>query len=156
TRTGEVHVAEGQYHLADVGGPDFLEYMAGGNGVIYVADGVSGVLPGTFDGPVRLTLAIGAGPFEASLDDWDDVVEISQHTVAGTVSIRELFGGERADFGLVETTPQSWIRVRVHVRGRDVAAELSTVPEKPVERHRIEIWPADEEPARILKQTDFF
>jgi hypothetical protein len=75
------------------------------------------------------------------LDGWEYVVEVSQITESGKVSVDAPFGGNPLALPTFNTTPYNWYRIRAHARGRDAGREWDIPPPAPVEEHLIQIWP---------------
>lgn len=135
-------VSHSQYWVQD----DLLEtdpsMYVGFNGLICAQGSVGIVLTGTSFGRIRLT-AEGrtSPPAEVDLASWDDVVEVSLAFVNGSARILAGMGTVVPGLPLLSVAGQGPYRVRVHARGRDLAA-ASPHPAEPVEEHLVIAWPA--------------
>lgn len=127
------------------------------NGLIELQAPVMGtIVTGTRYGLLEVTVETHDEAVEPALTRWEEVIEISFYTRSGDVQVRE-WTGSPAD-GLSTSFPEStWLRMRVHVRGRDTASDRGMVENAapPVETHLIQMWPAAEAPEQILREDRF-
>jgi hypothetical protein len=110
----------------------------------------TGIATGWVDVEVRLA---DAAPPAVDLDGWEEVVETSLTSASGQVRLRALMADTPPLPVLTHDGPGTY-RLRIHVRGRDTATDLST--SEIVENYLLTIWPGPEEPDRIHKQTDTY
>jgi hypothetical protein len=143
-RSGEdvVHTAYSFYDLMDYDG--VAEILADPHDAVagLVATGSTGVmiLTGTQSGPVRVRMEIHpASP--APQQGWEEVAEVLQHTPSGSVSVNNSFTGAPPGLPVFEVAADSWYRVRVHARGRELARPYQVGPDEPIEEHLIQLWP---------------
>ncbi|WP_317767868.1 hypothetical protein [Rhodococcus oxybenzonivorans] len=107
---------------------------ASDRGMVYVYTGM-------YMGPLDLEVEV-LGDRPAIVDDgWEDIEEVSFETFSDTVTV--LTGSETPIAGFPPTVLSAGAgtyRVRVHSFGRDLMWDL--VAEVPVEKYKIQIWPA--------------
>lgn len=142
--TADLSVEHYQYHLLDNGAdiPDIPGQ--GGDGLVELGahHGGAVIFTGTPWGPVKVTVEVRDTAPPLELGGWEYVVEVSQHTNNGEIVVTEPLGPIDNRLPVFETEPDSWYRIRAHARGRDVGSEQHDVPDKPVEHHLIQLWPA--------------
>jgi hypothetical protein len=140
--TAQVTARDGQYILADAAGdmPD----PADTEGLLLAPGLTTGgavVVTGTYWGPIEVTVEIHDQPPPAPDETWEETAQITQQTISGQVYLAELYA-EGPDLPTLETDPDSQYHIRIHANGRDRARDLDDIDE-PVERHLIQLWPAD-------------
>jgi hypothetical protein len=91
-------------------------------------------------------------PDSVELDGWDEVAEASVESEDGELFVHALGEDSPPEFpGLAHEGPGAY-RLRVHARGRDIAPHSRA--EEPVENYQISVWPAEETPETVYKQSD--
>lgn len=138
-----VGTANGFYELVDYdGAPDILPDASAENGVVALGSSGAMILAGTFHGPVHVRLEIHNAPPPVRTGGWDGIVEVSQHTLSGMVSVSSPYADPVPGLPTFTGVPDSWYRIRVHVAGQHAVRDLPFGPDQPVERHLIQVWPA--------------
>ncbi|MEV6769393.1 DUF6461 domain-containing protein [Nocardia sp. NPDC051030] len=116
-----------------------------GNGLVVPVRGGAMVRTGATDRAVKVVVDVLAdAPQDVTLDEWEEVVEVSWTAVEGSANI---LGQERFWPRSSFTTPP-WpgdYRLRVHARGRDG---------DDTEAYRLAIWAAPHAPDIVHKATD--
>ncbi|SCG74806.1 hypothetical protein [Micromonospora rifamycinica] len=136
--------AHGCYELVDHdGAPEILPDAATGNGVVALGSTGALISTGTFHGPLRVRLEIHRRSPRVRADGWHRIVEVSQHTVSGMVSVDSHFADPPPQLPTFVGAPDSWYRIRIHVAGGHAVGHLPFGPGHPVERHLIQIWPTE-------------
>ncbi|GGQ67154.1 hypothetical protein [Couchioplanes azureus] len=139
---GAVYAANGFYELLDYdGAPDILADAGVANGLVAVGSTGAIVLTGTIFGPVALRVEIHAAAPPIDVAGWEKVVEVEQYTPSGTVSVNAPTDGAVEDLPALETTADSWYRIRVHARGIEEARNYATTVPRPIEHHLVQLWP---------------
>ncbi|GAA2638966.1 hypothetical protein GCM10010411_93870 [Actinomadura fulvescens] len=139
------------------------------NGLIGAHSGVCFVFTGIHTGEVSVAVAVLEHASPASIDDWEEVVEVSMLAPHGRVRVTSLFTETEAErlYPFLTQHGPGHYRVRVHARGRDAvdsfvtdstAWERGEPPEDapPPEEYLIMIWPGSQAPTEIHKQTDAY
>ncbi|WP_194821083.1 hypothetical protein [Micromonospora sp. S-DT3-3-22] len=138
-----VRTVNGFYELVDYdGAPDALPDATAGNGMVALGSSGAMILAGTFHGPVHVRLEIHDASPPVRSGGWDGVVEVSQHTPSGMVSVSSPSADPPPGLPTFTGLPDSWYRIRVHVAGQQEVRALPFGPDQPVERHLIQVWPA--------------
>jgi hypothetical protein len=134
----------------------------GFNGLISAQGSVGIVLTGTSFGRIRLTAeARLSPPADVDLASWDEVVEVSLAFGNGAARILAGMGTIVSGLPLLSAAGQGSYRVRVHARGRDLAAASPhraepAPPAEPVEAHLVIAWPAAASPEVRYKLSDAY
>lgn len=128
--------------------PRSAAHPLGGYDQPYLAVITTGVAMGN----VRLRVDVHDTPPPLALDGWDEAAEISIQVPHGTVHVGALGFDMEDDFGTLTPAGAGPYRVRVHARDRHRMYDL--VAEEPWEEHLIQVWPAPERPAEVLKRSD--
>lgn len=107
------------------------------------------LVTGLHTGPVGLTVNLST--VSPDLDQsWEEIVEVSVLVPHGAITLVEW----SAEHGERMTLPPGEYRVRCSASAMQAANELDTnVTEQPVDRYRLDLWPAPSAPDRIIKQT---
>lgn len=126
------------------------------NGLLDVWKDIVFVLTGMEEGPLRLTAEAHDDAPPLDLDDWDEVVEVSQFSSSGRAVVTELLGDVPEGVPQLVLPRETWFRVRCHARGRDEAnARPRLSPdEDPIEEHLLQMWPAPEAEDVCHRVTD--
>lgn len=83
-------------------------------------------------------------------ESWEEIVEVSFQAPKGEITLMEW----AADSGVGMTVPAGSYRARYQGRAMQAASELDTnVDDIPVDRYRLDLWPASPAADRIVKQT---
>ncbi|BDB60841.1 hypothetical protein RDE2_26350 [Rhodococcus sp. RDE2] len=96
---------------------------------------------GMYMGPLELVVEVLNDPPSTVDEGWEDIEEVSVQTYSDTVQV--LTGAEDVIPGFPETVLSRGAgsyRVRAYATGRDRMWDLVT--EEPVERYKVQIWPA--------------
>jgi len=154
-----LQVGEGFYWIGAAGpeglGMDVPDATA--TGLVGLASGRAMVLTGTQFGNVACSVQPGDSDPGLDVAEWDEVIEFSLATAAGSpgLGVSAMDGGP--DELAVLTAPGAGsYRVRLHVRGRDAGADLDVVDGEPVEAHFLQVWPAAVSGTTIRKASDAF
>jgi hypothetical protein len=127
-----------------------------GNGLIGVAGpGVAKIWTGVSSGPVELQIqARTTVPPKVDVEDWDDVVDVSLASHRGQVRAAALMADVSDRIPTLTVAGPGHYRIRVHVRGRDVATDATA--SDPVERYLIIAWPGMPAPDQVHRQGDAY
>lgn len=152
-----VHVAEWQYWLV-VTESDYRVPASSGTGLVN-ADGQTAIITtGTDSGPVRVEWQVlprdpgRCEPPASQTDVWTDVAEFSMAFDVGELWLFTAFDGPPPRHVLTDQ-PGTW-RIRLHARGRDLAASRGPVLTEPIESHLLLLWRAPMGPIQLLRGTD--
>ncbi|MBJ6636795.1 hypothetical protein H4K36_00360 [Streptomyces sp. DHE7-1] len=109
------------------------------NGLLEVQDGIATVHTGihTADVDVTVTVTLHTDPEGA---EWDDIVEVSLHSVSGELMVRGLMDDLDEELPVLSFDGPGDYRLRIHARGRDTAIDLA--PDEVTEYYLIQVWPA--------------
>jgi hypothetical protein len=142
--TALVHVSHACFQLVDYDGDDsILPDAYQSNGLVALGSAVANIITGQADGPVQVTVEVYLHAPPLSLDGWEDVVEMTQHTDSGQVSVSVIVTGDKApDLPPIWTDPDSWFGLRVHARGRNIGRQYVIAPPQVVEHYLVQMWPA--------------
>lgn len=157
TVTITLGVDYGQACLFDDSGEAVIpDHLAGDDqthplGIIGVADGVVLLTIGTHYGKVRFDVQVTPFEPDPDLGAYEDIVEISFASEAGSVSLHE-WGDQ--DIHVLPPLPvgPGWYRLRYHIHGLD-EGHADYYEEHALDRYLLQIWPADECGARVVKST---
>lgn len=89
-----------------------------------------------------------------TLEGWDDVADISVYAPAGQLAVHQQTYGpfdSPPDLPILSATGPGTYRLRVHAAGRDRYYDKNE--DNSEERYHIAVWPADPQPAIVLKST---
>ncbi|MFF4342075.1 hypothetical protein ACFY00_19330 [Kitasatospora sp. NPDC001540] len=155
--TDAMHVAYCQYFLYGPELPDgwdahALDRLFHGNGVAAGCPDHLTVLCGTHTGLIRLGVERCAQRPPEPGPEWESVVELSLHS-SGELRLRAWDGVDVDGPGNLAHAGPGWYRVRVQTRGRDRGREADTAA-RPVEEHRLTLWPAPPAPDAVLRVGD--
>jgi hypothetical protein len=153
TRT-VITVANSQYWIIDRDLEPDIESVTyrDFNGLISAHASFAVVMTGTQFGLVQLTIASLNDEPRLSIDDWDDVVEISlTFEELGAVTTDNGLGLEQAPY-----LPPGDYRIRVHARGRDLGHDQADVWNSPIEEHLIQAWPGPKDREICHKLSDAY
>lgn len=151
-----VHAEEWQYWIVVSDSETRLPANCG-TGLVDVDGPTAIVTTGTGYGPVCIewhVLARRPDDLKPVPQDelWSEVAEFSVGFEAGELWLFSPFSGPPRDHKLTGH-PGTW-RIRIHARGRDVAASHSSPLTQPVESHLLLLWQAPMSPVRLLRGTD--
>jgi len=143
--TALVHVSNAFFELLDYDGDtSILADAYTPNGLVALGSSGGIILTGQTDGPVQVTVELYSQTPPVTLADWGDVVETTQHTDSGQVSVCVTITGDNApDLPPLRTEPDSWFGLRVHARGRSIGREYVVAPPDVVESYLLQMWPVD-------------
>ncbi|MDV9177346.1 hypothetical protein R6V09_45370 [Streptomyces sp. W16] len=151
----EVHVDYGQVFVESGGDEsDLYDAFAGQEGVGLCGGGTAGMLlllTGLRIGGVDFTVELHDGRPELD-ETWEEIVEVPFRPVSEETTLRQWNGKNRWELELEERDH----RVRYSATGMDDgrSKNVREDDEPPTEdRYLLQIWPAEPEPARLLKQT---
>ncbi|MEU7004048.1 hypothetical protein [Nonomuraea sp. NPDC046570] len=147
----------GQAYLFDDSGeaviPDHLadDDPACPLGIIHVADGVALLTIGTHYGKVPFDVQVAQSEPAPDLGAYEDIVEISFASEAGSVSLHE-WGDENIHVLPPLPAGPGWYRLRHHAHGLD-EGHADHYEEHAPDRYLLQIWPAHESGPRVVKST---
>jgi hypothetical protein len=146
-----------QYHqfvIRDEDGPvsSYLEQEQ--NGLVHVSDGSITVLTGIHTGDVDVTVALHEIQPVPDSGDWQEIVEISAHSVSGELMVRGIMDDLDEELPALSFHGPGDYRLRIHARGRDTAVDLA--PDEVVEWYLIQVWPAPIQEVTVLRQSDAY
>ncbi|MEV6406607.1 hypothetical protein AB0M58_27310 [Streptomyces bobili] len=150
--SGHVPVQYHQFNISDEDGPTGPDLVRGHNGLVQVTDGVTIVLTGIHTGDVDVTVTLHASEPVPGDGDWQDIVEISAHSASGDLMVRGLMDDLDEELPVLSFNGPGDYRLRIHVRGRDTAADLA--PDEVTEWYLIQAWPAPAAPVTALRHSD--
>lgn len=154
--TALVHVSHAFFELLDYDGDTSILADANTpNGLVALGSSGGIILTGQTDGPVRVTVELYSQMPAVMLADWDDVVETTQHTDSGQVSVCVTITGDDApDLPPLRTEPDSWFGLRVHARGRSTGRQYVVAPLDVVETYLVQMWPVDGPTAEVIHRKE--
>lgn len=141
-----------QFYIAEVAGvmPDWSQ-EGENNGLITTGLGCAVLHTGIADGEIELTIeTYGEAPSLAS-SGWDDVVEVSVRSASAELRVMCLEDNP-PDLPILASSGPGTYRLRVHVRGRDIATDGA--PEDVTESYLIQTWPSANEREIVHQQRD--
>ncbi|WIX76034.1 hypothetical protein QRX50_31750 [Amycolatopsis carbonis] len=153
TATADLHMSYGHFVIRDVSADLPAPRLARADGLVGT-DFVNGavVLTGIHTGPVTVTVQLlDTAPDSVDLDGWDEVGEVSVDSEYGELIVHGIMN-DPPDFPELAHAGPGTYRVRVHARGRDTAPDRSVM--EPVEDYLLSVWPAEEAPGTVYKQSD--
>lgn len=157
TVTLDLWVHYGQAYLIDdtddAEGPDGLtgDHPTHPVGIIRVGDGHAFLITGTHTGTVGFTVAVSESEPDPDMDGYEDIVEVSFESEAGSVSLHP-WEGSVHEIPELPAGP-GWYRLRYHATGMDEAHEGSDEYKSEKDRYLLQIWPAAESDPRVVKST---
>jgi hypothetical protein len=151
---GFVFVQYHQFQINDEDGPAGPDLPREHNGLVVVQDGIATVHTGIHTGDVDVTVTLHTGAPQPGNAEWDEIVEVSLHSVSGELMVRGLMDAPDEEFPVLSFTGPGDYRLRIHARGRDTAIDLA--PDEITEWYLIQVWPAPSQSATVLRQTDTY
>jgi hypothetical protein len=150
--TALVHVSNAFFELLDYNGDDsILADASAPNGLVALGSSGGIVVTGQQDGPVEVTVELLPQEPPVTVDGWDDVVEVTQHTDSGQVSVSVTITGDNAPtLPPYRGQPDSWFGLRVHARGRDIGGQYVVAPPNLVEHYLLQMWPVAGPAAEVI------
>ncbi|MFC9282240.1 hypothetical protein [Streptomyces collinus] len=149
---GLVPVQYHQFQISDEDGPAGPDLPRGHNGLLEVQDGIATVHTGIHTGHVDVTLTLHTSAPHPGDGPWDEIVEVSLHSVSGELMVRGLMDDLDEELPVLSFDGPGDYRLRIHARGRDTAIDLA--PDDVTEWYLIQVWPAPPQSAAVLRQTD--
>ncbi len=141
-----------QFDISDEDGPTGPDIDRSHNGLVRVTDGIVTVMTGIHTGDVDVTVTLHDTPPNPDAGDWQDIVEISAHSVSGDLRVRGIMDDLDEELPVLAFNGPGDYRLRVHARGRDTAVDLA--PDEVTEWYLIQAWPAPAEPVTVRRQSD--
>ncbi|TVZ90495.1 hypothetical protein [Streptomyces sp. BK340] len=151
---GLVPVQYHQFQINDEDGPAGPDLPRQHNGLIEIQDGIATVHTGIHTGDVDVTVTLHTNAPQAGDAEWDEIVEVSLHSVSGDLVVRGLMDDLDEELPVLSFNGPGDYRLRIHARGRDTAIDLA--PDNVTEWYLIQVWPAPPQPASVLRQTDSY
>ncbi|MFF8953515.1 hypothetical protein ACF09I_32630 [Streptomyces sp. NPDC014940] len=151
---GLVPVQYHQFQINDEDGPAGPDLPRTHNGLIEVQDGIATVHTGIHTGDVDVTITQHAEAPAPGDAEWDEIVEVSLHSVSGELMVRGLMDDLDEELPVLSFDGPGDYRLRIHARGRDTAIDLA--PDEITEYYLIQVWPAPRHGASLLRQTDSY
>ncbi|MFJ9817748.1 hypothetical protein ACIRU3_21280 [Streptomyces sp. NPDC101151] len=146
-----------QYHhfqINDEDGPAGRDLPREHNGLIEVQDGIATVHTGIHTGDVDVTVTLHTHAPQPGDAEWDEIVEVSLHSVSGELMVRGLMDDLDEELPVLSFDGPGDYRLRIHARGRDTAIDLA--PDEITEWYLIQAWPAQTQDPTVLRQTDSY
>lgn len=141
-----------QFDISDEDGPTGPDIDRSHNGLVRVTDGIVTVMTGIHTGDVDVTVTLHDTPPAPDAGGWQDIVEISAHSVSGDLRVRGIMDDLDEELPVLAFNGPGDYRLRVHARGRDTAVDLA--PDEVTEWYLIQAWPASAEPVTVRRQSD--
>lgn len=141
--SGLVNVERRLLYIQDVGAAEAGLPVRVGNGLVWVDDACSAVLTGRHTGPVHVTVEVTATPPDLSLDDWDEVVEVSQVTRTGHVAVFDWGSVPRSDLPELKVPAGTSYRLRASAAGRAQVPDHLPSGAASADRYLVQLWPAE-------------
>ncbi|GGV51148.1 hypothetical protein [Streptomyces spectabilis] len=137
-----VYVPEGSFGVLDHG--EIPAHTADwSNGLVAVMTTGALIATGIHTGPVRVqaisTAALPPSPDEED-PSWEEIIEVTVQAPHAELRVESLHDGVIGDLPLLSTQGPGPYRLRVHVRGREVARDK--VCHEPTEDYLLLVWPA--------------
>ncbi|MFJ3310887.1 hypothetical protein ACIPSA_49740 [Streptomyces sp. NPDC086549] len=151
---GPVPVQYHQFQINDEDGPAGPDLSREHNGLVEVQDGIATVHTGIHTGDVDVTVSLYHGVPQPGGAEWDEIVEVSLHSVSGELMVRGLMDDLDEELPVLSFDGPGDYRLRIHARGRDTAIDLA--PDEITEWYLIQVWPAPAQDAAVLRQTDTY
>ncbi|MFC4502149.1 MULTISPECIES: hypothetical protein [Streptomyces] len=161
-RTDHLNVDYGQYYLCEWGSlpdPEEIPRILQGNTLVGAGSGYLTIMSGTHSGYIDLTIECLQGEPTQNFEEWESVADVSYHSRKGVLFPLVWAGDTLREAGNLAHSGVGWYRIRVHTRGRDQGKKLSAMPEipdHPVEKHLITIWPAPPKREKVHKIEDHY
>jgi hypothetical protein len=152
--SGNVPVAYHQFDISDENGPAAPELARDHNGLIRVVDGVIVIMTGIHTGDVHVTVTNHQSTPALDQDNWQEIVEISAHSVSGELMVRGMMDDLDEELPVLSHHGPGSYRLRVYARGRDTAVD--DAPDDVTEWYLIESWPAPTQPPTAVRQSDTY
>ncbi|WP_432056215.1 hypothetical protein [Streptomyces sp. bgisy022] len=141
-----------QFDISDEDGPTGPDIDRSNNGLVRVSEGVVTVMTGIHTGDVDVTVTLHDTPPEPDAGGWQDIVEVSAHSVSGDLRVRGIMDDLDEELPVLSFNGPGDYRLRVHARGRDTAVDLA--PDEVTEWYLIQAWPAPAESLTVRRQSD--
>ncbi|MEU2057150.1 hypothetical protein [Streptomyces bungoensis] len=151
---GLVPVQYHQFQISDEDGPAGPDLPRTHNGLLEVQDGIATVHTGIHTGDVDVTVTLRTGAPDPGGTGWEEIVEVSLHSVSGELMVRGLMDDLDEELPVLSFDGPGDYRLRIHARGRDTATDHA--PDEVTEHYLIQAWPAPAQDARVLRQTDSY
>ncbi|MGW4439112.1 hypothetical protein ACWELO_25685 [Streptomyces sp. NPDC004596] len=149
---GLVPVQYHQFQISDEDGPAGPDLPRTHNGLLEVQDGIATVHTGIHTGDVDVTVTLHTDAPEPGGTGWEEIVEVSLHSVSGELMVRGLMDDLDEELPVLSFAGPGDYRLRIHARGRDTATDHA--PCEVTEHYLLQAWPAPAQGARVLRQTD--
>ncbi|WP_329560929.1 hypothetical protein OG711_26850 [Streptomyces uncialis] len=151
-----VRVDYHQFLVLDEDGPvvDTDEVDASITGLVAVCDGQVEILTGIHSGSVHVTVSSHHHPPTHDPGPWEEISELSFPSPSGTLAVAALMHDLDEELPPLTTAGPGTYRLRVHVRGRDTAVDLT--PDDVTEHYLIQCWPAEPTPPTIVRTGDTY
>ncbi|WP_037631069.1 MULTISPECIES: hypothetical protein [Streptomyces] len=139
-----------QFQISDEDGPAGPDLPREHNGLIEVQDGIAAIHTGDVD----VTVTCHTEAPQPGDDVWEEIVEMSLHSVSGELMVRGLMDDLDEELPVLSFAGPDDYRLRIHARGRDTAIDLA--PDEVTEWYLIQVWPAPPQDVAVLRQTDTY
>ncbi|MBY8844634.1 hypothetical protein [Streptomyces sp. SP2-10] len=143
-----------QFNISDEDGPAGPDLPREHNGLIEVQDGIATIHTGIHTGDVDVTVTFHSQAPQTGNAVWDEIVELSLHSVSGELMVRGLMDDLDEELPALSFDGPGDYRLRIHARGRDTAIDLA--PDEVTEWYLIQVWPAPVQNAAVLRHTDSY
>ncbi|MBY8846070.1 hypothetical protein [Streptomyces sp. SP2-10] len=127
-----------QFHISDEDGPAGPDLPREHNGLIEVQDGIATIHTGIHTGDVDVTVTFHAQAPQPGNAAWDEIVELSLHSVSGELMVRGPMDDLDEELPALSFDGPGDYRLRIHARGRDTAIDLA--PDEVTEWYLIQVW----------------
>jgi hypothetical protein len=141
-RTAE-DVIEVSYHQFWITEDDDLPTDVGddGFGLVRLHPGAAAVRTGIASGPAGLRVELHRAAPPLHVEGWDDAVEFTLWSLEGNLHVKALMDWPPEGVPLLAHAGEGAYRIRVHVKGRDNAYDLTVF--EPTEQYLIQVWPTE-------------
>jgi uncharacterized protein YndB with AHSA1/START domain len=146
-----IRAMDGQYHIRSSPGIDNM-WPGTTDGLFVGEDNWIAVLCGTQWGPVTISIH-GHNAYPTEVDhDWDMAGEWTLYCPTGRLTIQDTYSNDRPT---AIDVPTGWVRLRLSVRDRSIAAQAPEPITEPIERHYLQYWPvSDREDPTVVHGPD--
>ncbi|MFI5682956.1 transposase [Streptomyces sp. NPDC051636] len=118
-----VPVQHHQFRISDEDGTVGPDLPREHNGLVEVQDGIATIHTGIHTGDVDVTVTLHVEAPQPGNAEWDEIVELSLHSVSGELMVRGLMDDLDEELPVLSFDGPGDYRLRIHARGRDEIPE---------------------------------